>query len=144
MNIKLKRRGAKVLVRIVITALLSTNLNFIIAPRIYAVVPPMTMTAPDIWAGYALLKRIASCESWGDPNKEPRQFLPNGSVLRGYPNPDDIGLAQINVPTWGGVAKKLGFNIYTYNGNLAMAKWIFDNDSQHQENWHWSEGCWGK
>jgi hypothetical protein len=49
---------------------------------------------------------MASCESWGDPNKEPRQFLPDGSVLRGFPNPQDIGLAQINVPTWGKIATK--------------------------------------
>lgn len=97
----------------------------------------------DPWSGYALLKHIASCESWGDPNKEPREFRPNGSVLRGDPNPDDIGLAQINFPTWGKKAKELGFNLYTYSGNLAMAKWIFDNDPRHAENWSWSEGCWG-
>lgn len=95
------------------------------------------------WTGYALLKHIASCESWGDPNKEPRQFRPDGSLLRGDPNPDDIGLAQINVPTWGKKAAALGFNIYTYSGNLAMAKWIFNNDPRHEENWSWSEGCWG-
>jgi hypothetical protein len=96
----------------------------------------------DAWAGYALLKHIASCESWGDPNKEPRQFLPDGSVLHGFPNPNDIGLAQINAPIWQAKAESLGFDIFTYAGNLKMAKWIFDNYGSQP--WYWSEGCWGK
>lgn len=110
---------------------------------------PKTITivaasSSDPWAGYALLKHIASCESWGDPNKDPREFLPNGTVLRGSPNPQDIGLAQINLPTWGAKAKELGYDLFTYDGNLAMAKWIFTNDPRHEQNWSWSRGCWGK
>ena len=104
----------------------------------------VTADPTDPWAGYALLKHIASCESWGTPDKEPRQFLPNGSVLRGYPNPEDIGLAQINLHYWGAKANALGFNLYTYAGNLAMAKWIFTNDPRREQNWNWSRGCWGK
>jgi hypothetical protein len=96
----------------------------------------------DVWAGYALLKRITSCESWGDPDKEPREFAENGSVLHGYPNPNDIGLGQINVPTWGKTAQQLGFNLYTYEGNLNMAKWIFNHYGPAP--WKYSEGCWGK
>jgi hypothetical protein len=103
---------------------------------------PRNSSLKDVWAGYAILKRIASCESWGDPNKEPRQFLPDGSVLRCLPNPQAIGLAQINLPTWSTTARELGSNLFTYDGNLAMAKWIFENDSRHEENWKWSEGCW--
>jgi hypothetical protein len=97
-------------------------------------------SSSDPWAGYALLKHIASCESTGNVNGVPRQFLPNGSVLRGYPNPDDIGLAQINLPTWGATAQKLGLNIYTYDGNLAMAKWIFNHYGSGP--WKYSKGCW--
>lgn len=85
------------------------------------------LVAGQIWANYSLLKHIASCENWGDPNKEPREFLPDGTVLRGYPNPNDVGLAQINVPTWGATAKQLGFDLDTYQGNLDMAEWIFDH-----------------
>jgi len=72
----------------------------------------------------------------------PREFLPDGSVLKGYPNPHDIGLAQINEPTWGKKAKELGYDIYTYQGNLMMAKWIFDH--QGSKPWNWSKGCWGQ
>jgi hypothetical protein len=93
-----------------------------------------------------------SCESWGDPNQEPRQFDDDGAVLWGRIKDPltgktiivhrDVGLAQINLPTWSATAKKLGFDLFTYDGNLAMAKWIFDNDPRHEQNWKWSEGCW--
>lgn len=72
---------------------------------------------------------------------EPRQFK-DGKVLLGYPNPNDVGLAQINEPTWGATAKRLGFDIYTAQGNLAMAKWIFNTYGSAP--WKYSEGCWGK
>jgi hypothetical protein len=106
-------------------------LSLFLAPpavyRVNAAPLPKNPVAGQIWAGYALLKHIASCESWGDPNKEPREFNASGTVLRGFPNPNDIGLAQINLPTWGATATALGFNLYTYQGNLNMAKWIFNH-----------------
>jgi hypothetical protein len=111
---------------------------------VYRVIPasqPQNLVEGQSWAGYTLLKHITSCESWGDPNKEPREFLPDGTVLRGYPNPEDIGLGQINIPTWGAKAKELGFDLYTYAGNLAMSKWIFDHYGSGP--WKYSEGCWG-
>lgn len=119
-------------------------LKGIIAPSIYEVAAASTNTSAnlDIYTGYQLLKHIGSCESWGDPNKEPREFLSDGTVLRGYPNPDDIGAFQINLPTWGASATKLGYDIYTFQGNFDMAKWIFDNYGAQQ--WKYSEGCWGQ
>lgn len=96
--------------------------------------------AGQIWTNYPLLKHIASCEDWGDPNKEPREFTANGEVLRGYPNPDDIGIGQINLPTWGPKAKELGFDLYTYDGNVAMSKWIFDHYGWKP--WVYSKDCW--
>ena len=99
--------------------------------------------AADPWAGFPLLKRIASCEDFGVPGKEPIEFLPDGSVLRGKINPDDVGLGQINLPTWGAKAIQIGLNLYTYEGNLAMMKWIYLNDPRHEQNWSWSESCWG-
>jgi hypothetical protein len=118
---------------------------FLALPARYSVVPDASaenLVAGQIWAGFALLKHIASCESWGDPNKEPREFNASGTVLRGYPNPNDIGLAQINIPTWGTTAKALGFDLYTYQGNLDMAKWIFDHYGSGP--WKYSKGCWGQ
>lgn len=68
--------------------------------------------------------------------------MPDGSILKGYPNPNDIGLAQINAPTWQKKAESLGYDIYTYQGNLNMAKWIFDHYGEKP--WNWSKGCWGQ
>lgn len=99
----------------------------------------VVVTPPNPWQGYSLLMHIASCESWGDPNKEPREFK-DGVVLRGFPNPNDVGLAQINIPTWGATAARLGYDLMTYKGNLAMAKWIFDRLGSAP--WKYSQGCW--
>ena len=41
------------------------------------------------------------------------------------PNPGDVGTAQFNALTWGAEAQALGYDLYTYDGNLAMAKWLF-------------------
>jgi hypothetical protein len=136
--------------RIWIPAIISLLAISVLSPlvaysAVYKVIPAPAAENPaegQIWAGYALLKHIASCESWGDPNKDPREFLPDGTVLRGYPNPNDVGLAQINVPTWGAIAAELGFDLYTYDGNLAMAKWIYDHYGSAP--WKYSEGCWGQ
>lgn len=86
------------------------------------------------------LLRVCSCESWGDPNKIPRQFLPDGQVLRGYPNPADVGACQIHVPVWGVTATKLGYNIYTLQGNINMAKYILK--VQGLQAWEASKSCW--
>ena len=116
----------------------------------YQIVPipsgitPTVIEVPSVWEGYPLLERIAACESTGDVHGTPRQFLPNGQVLRGYPNPDDIGELQINAPTWQKKAESLGYDIYTQEGNITMGKWIFDNDSRHAQNWKWSEKCWAE
>jgi hypothetical protein len=53
-----------------------------------------------------------------------------------------IGLAQINVPTWAATAKDLGFDHYTYQGNLDMAEWTYSHYGSSL--WKYSEGCWGK
>jgi hypothetical protein len=75
----------------------------------------------DPWAGYPLLKRIAGCESLGDPNAEPTQFL-NGEVLHGRENPDDIGLAQINKTIWGRNRKNTRLRYLVLQGKLGFCK----------------------
>jgi hypothetical protein len=153
---RLTHRAYKKVLEIIIVGLILLVLSgmlFLVAhAKEYSVLPAQQPSAASVallpvpstpdqsdWVGYALLKHIASCESWGDPNKEPRQFLPDGSVLRGYPNPNDIGLAQINIPTWGAQAAELGLDLKTYEGNLGMAKWIFDHYGSAP--WVYSQKC---
>lgn len=92
-----------------------------------------------IWDGYPLLKRIAGCESLGDPNAEPIQFL-NGEVLRGRVNPDDIGAMQINLGVWGTKARELGLDVFSFKGNITFGKWLFDRYGSNP--WFLSASCW--
>ena len=83
-----------------------------------------------------VLERIAMCESRG------HQFDENGDVVRGEHNPDDIGKYQINLEHWGADAKKLGFDLFTEDGNRAMALELYRR--QGTKPWIWSKPCWDK
>ncbi len=83
-----------------------------------------------------ILERIAMCESHG------HQFNENGTVIRGEHNPDDIGKYQINIETWGAEAKKIGYDIFTEEGNHAMALEIYRRYGTKP--WIWSKPCWDK
>lgn len=112
-------------------------------------VPEMTKIAPvvietpkvDPETLLPALKRICACESVGDPNAEPQHFESDGvTVLTGRLNNNDIGLCQISTTYWLDVAKELGYDIYTEQGNIAMANYIYEyNGSQP---WFWSQHCW--
>lgn len=83
-----------------------------------------------------LLAEIAKCES------SFRQFDKNGDVLRGKVNSSDVGLMQVNEYYHGEPAKKLGFDIYSVDGNLAYAKWLYKREGGQP--WKASSPCWSK
>ena len=83
-----------------------------------------------------VLMKIALCESGGN------QFNKDGSILRGKENPQDIGKWQINEYWNGAKARELGFDIYTLDGNYAMASWLYDKNGT--KDWNWSKHCWDK
>lgn len=62
-----------------------------------------------------IMLRIAECESGV------RHFLANGEVIRSHTS--DSGLYQVN-DIWLPEAKRLGLDINTVEGNIAMAKHI--------------------
>lgn len=84
----------------------------------------------------AILKKISKCES------QDRQFNADGSIHRGEINPKDIGKYQINERWNGEEAKRLGFDIYTLEGNTKMALWLYK--TRGTQPWNWSKNCWGK
>ena len=106
--------------------------------------PPSPQT--DEWDGYPLLRRISACESTGDVNGAPRQFLLDGSVLwgndpaTGKPIKRDEGILQINSYVWGKLAASMGDDLATEAGNLAFGKWLFD--TQGSAPWNASRNCW--
>jgi len=105
--------------------------------------PKPTIEKPkDLFYGEPVLKKACSCESWGVPNKEPRQFK-NGKVLRGEVNQNDVGACQINETVWLKTAKKKGLDIEgSLPDNIAMAKYI--KSVQGMGAWTWSFSCWSK
>jgi len=81
------------------------------------------------------LRRIGQCES------EFRQFNDDGSVLRGKINNQDVGIFQINEYYWLEESIRLGYDIYTRDGNIGMAKHIYRVYGTAP--WNWSKHCWG-
>ena len=77
---------------------------------------------------------VAFCES------RFRQFDKNGEPLRGIVNKADVGVMQINEKYHADTALKLGIDIYTLEGNMEYAKYLYD--TQGTKPWVHSKGCW--
>lgn len=81
-----------------------------------------------------LLVHIAFCESTF------RQNGKNGEVLRGKTITQDVGVMQINERFHAAQAEKLGYDIYTLEGNLGYAKWLYEKEGARP--WMSSSKCW--
>ncbi len=90
----------------------------------------------DYFKDEPLLAEISKCESTF------RQFDSNGNVIKGKVNDDDIGAMQINIFYHGETAKKLGYDVYTIDGNLGYAKWLYGKYGDAP--WVHSSPCWSK
>ena len=80
------------------------------------------------------LALVAKCES------DFRQYDASGAILLGTVNKGDIGIMQINKYYNGDNAEKLGYDIYTIDGNLAYAKVLYDKFGM--DPWSSSKKCW--
>ena len=86
---------------------------------------------------------VCSCESTGKKYGTPTQWDEDGNVLHGRINHNDIGMCQINVePRNGNIQKsiELGFDVYTEQGNIKYANWLYEHAGLTP--WNWSKGCW--
>lgn len=83
-----------------------------------------------------ILADIAWCES------RMRQVNPDGTILRGTVDRDDVGVMQINTRFHGDEAKALNLDLYTLNGNLAFAKALYQKEGLKP--WFHSAPCWAK
>lgn len=81
----------------------------------------------------SIFEKIAYCESKG------KHFNEDGLVTRGV-NKHDVGKYQINVRYWQEFADKLGHDIYTEEGNEAMALVLYERYGT--EPWNSSKKCW--
>jgi hypothetical protein len=83
-----------------------------------------------------ILVDIARCESTF------RQFDQTGNILRGVVNPGDVGVMQINESYHADEAAKLGYNIYTVEGNVAFGRYLYEKYGT--DPWSSSSPCWGE
>ena len=102
------------------------------APITYEAPVPLTLEEkiddPKLYA-------IAKCES------NLTHLNEDGSVLRGRQNPKDVGLFQISETYWLAESERVKIDIYTEDGNIAMAKYI--RDTAGYKSWIWSFRCHG-
>lgn len=88
----------------------------------------------DYFADVPELVSVARCESHF------RQFDKSGRVLRGVVNRGDIGVMQINEYYHGEKADELGYDLYTIDGNLAYARFLYEHEGLTP--WLSSSKCW--
>lgn len=90
----------------------------------------------DYFAGEPIMAKVAYCESGF------RHFDADGKIHRGEVNPADVGVMQINEYFHKKTAEKLGFNIYSLDGNLKYARYLFEKEGTTP--WLSSASCWGE
>lgn len=88
------------------------------------------------YADTPILVAIAQCES------NFSQFNPDGTVVRGKVDSHDVGVMQINETYWLDKSKSLGDDIYSIEGNVAYAKYLYDKEGT--DPWNSSEKCWSQ
>lgn len=88
------------------------------------------------FAATPIMIEIARCES------RFKQFDKDGSIHRGVVNELDLGVMQVNEYYHGKAADKLGLDLYTIQGNVAYAKYLFEKEGSQP--WSSSKPCWGK
>ncbi len=89
----------------------------------------------EYYADTPVLAEIAKCES------RMRQFDNDGNILKN-PNSTAVGIMQIMSSIHDPFADKLGIDIYTVQGNLAYAKFLYEEKGTAP--WNASKACWGK
>lgn len=82
------------------------------------------------------LHYVGFCESGN------RQFNEDGTVLRGVINSQDVGKYQINEYYHLEESKRLGYDIYTEEGNTDYAIYLYE--TQGLQPWVWSKPCWSE
>lgn len=88
----------------------------------------------DYFKDTPILAEIARCESTF------RQFDSKGRIIKGQVNESDIGVMQINTYYHGENAAELGYDLYTIDGNLGFAKWLYAKYGDSP--WVSSSKCW--
>lgn len=128
----------------------------IVPPEVAQAAPaplPMLSPADQIFADNPLLERACSCESWGDPNKVPRQYDDDGvTPLWGRIKAPsgrtvilkrDVGTCQINTIVHAAEIKASGLDvIHDRDANVEFAAQLYAKSGMQP--WAASASCWDK
>ncbi len=90
----------------------------------------------EYFQGAPIMAEVARCES------RFKQFDNDGSIHRGVVNNKDLGVMQVNEYYHGKTADKLGLDLYTIQGNVAYAKYLYEKEGVQP--WASSSACWSK
>ena len=90
----------------------------------------------EYYAETPVLADIAWCES------RMRHLGADGRILRGTVDSDDVGVMQINTRYHVDVAQKLDIDLYSLQGNLEYAQYLYEK--QGTKRWLASSPCWGR
>ncbi len=90
----------------------------------------------DYFSDIPVMVNVAFCES------SYKQFNDDGTIMRGWATPADVGVMQINEGYHGARAKAAGIDLYTIEGNMKYARMLY-NESGTQP-WSASKPCWSK
>ncbi len=89
----------------------------------------------EYFSDIPILVEIARCESTF------RHTDSDGNVLRGLVDNSDLGVMQINKRYHAARARELGIDIYTREGNMEYARYLYEK--QGVQPWNASRPCWG-
>ncbi|MEK7589813.1 MAG: hypothetical protein AAB475_00980 [Patescibacteria group bacterium] len=106
----------------------SENTRFIESPTVEEYVR-------ERFENYPVMAEVAKCES------RFRHFKENGDIIRGEVNKSDVGVMQINEYYHSDIADMLGMNLYTLEGNVEYAEYLFKKEGTSP--WLASSKCWG-
>lgn len=90
----------------------------------------------NYFADTPIMIDVARCESHF------HQYDSDGSIYRGKVNNLDIGIMQVNEYYHSATAEKLGLDLYTIQGNVAYARYLYEKEGTQP--WVSSQPCWGK
>ncbi|HEX9608694.1 MAG TPA: hypothetical protein VGA06_00575 [Candidatus Paceibacterota bacterium] len=111
--------------------------------KLEAVQPAFVIESPTVaeyvetyFSDMPIMTAVAACES------RFRHFDRHGDIVRGEANWQDVGVMQINERFHLETAKDLGYNLYSLEGNVAYARYLFEKEGTRP--WNASKPCWGK
>jgi hypothetical protein len=93
-------------------------------------------TVREYFKDAPIMAEVAKCESHF------RQFEKDGSIFRGKITTKDVGVMQVNEYYHLKRAQKLGYDIYSVEGNMAYARLLYTEEGT--DPWVSSSPCWMK